>query len=515
VGAAEPLAPSRDQDPPKADGISAARAALLSLGALVLAAALADLGDIHALEHGDSLVPVLVSLQRWTPMYWDQERYGMLVPLLALPFRDPLVNLLLQRGLLVLAGLASVVLLACFALPRRIGLLAGLLSAGSLLLLMPAPWLFEFLGDQPYGLSLALVLAGLLVADAREGRRGRARLGLAVVLCLLGHWVNATAGLFLAPVALARAAAERFTMGEPPLPHGLRRQLVVDLGLLGLGVAAGWASIQLYPIVTGYPLRLDVGSWPVSAWPGLLGTLLRRGLAGAGPAWPIAAGCAAVAGLALPWPPAAGQAPSSPRRRAALRALALVAAALAYALWTATLHWVSANEFHWRYLAPSLVLAHLAALSLLCEPISRLRPAARPALAAALLLVPLGAAVAYGPPSLSRVEAELDARLGTWTEDVLSARCDLVAGDYWSVWPAVWHAGWVAYGRGSPAPYGITHRTNATARFWKGRPAGELRICRIRGKEEQSEYWLRAFHLWPVRALEERKTVEVVVPNAP
>ena len=42
-------------------------------------------------------MPVLVSLQRWTPFYWDQERYGMLIPALALPVRDPLLNLLLQR----------------------------------------------------------------------------------------------------------------------------------------------------------------------------------------------------------------------------------------------------------------------------------------------------------------------------------------------------------------------------------------------------------------------------------
>ncbi len=505
---AGPLAQAHDAEAAPARGTSAALVGVSSLAALALAAVLADLGDLHALEHGDSLVPVLVSLQRWTPMYWDQERYGMLIPLLALPFRDPLANLLVQRGLLVLGGLAAVVLLGLWALPRRVGLLTGLLAAGSLLLLLPAPWRFEFLGDQPYGPSLALVVAALLVAGAGEGRPGPLRLGLAALLCLLGHWVNATAGLLLAPVALARAACDRLD-GVPAA--ALRRQLMVELGLLGLGLAAGWASIQLYPIVTGYALRLDLGAWPVSAWPGMLGRLLRTGLAGAGPAWPVAVGCAAVAGLLLPWPRAEGEAPW-PRRRALSRAAALVAAALAYALWTATLRWVSANEFHWRYLAPPLVLVHLAGLSLLCEPVRRWRPAARPALAAALLLLPLGAAVAYGPPSLSRVEADLDARLGTWTDDVLSARCDLVAGDYWSVWPAVWHAGWVAYRRGVPAPYGVTHRTNATARFWKGRPAGELRICRVRGKEEQSEYWLRAFHLWPVRTLEERRTVEVVAP---
>ncbi len=150
------------------------RTAIL-LASLALAAALVDLGAFHALEHADSIVPVLVSLQRWTPFYWDQERYGMLVPLLALPVRDPLWNLFLQRGLLVLAGLAAVLLLARHVLAGRDWPLAGALAAGGLLLAAPAPWLCEDLGDQPYGVSIALALAGLAVAEpGKDGRRGPA-----------------------------------------------------------------------------------------------------------------------------------------------------------------------------------------------------------------------------------------------------------------------------------------------------------------------------------------------------
>ncbi len=51
----------------------------------------------------------------------------MLVPLLAVPVRDPLWNLLLQRGLLVLAGLAAVLLLARHVLAGRDWPLAGAL----------------------------------------------------------------------------------------------------------------------------------------------------------------------------------------------------------------------------------------------------------------------------------------------------------------------------------------------------------------------------------------------------
>jgi hypothetical protein len=465
---------------------------------------------------------VLVSLQRWTPLYWDQERYGMLVPLLALPFRDPLANLLVQRGLLILAGLASAVLLARWALAGRGARLAGILGAGTLLLLLPAPWLFEYLGDQPYGLSLALGLAGLLlVAPGDAGRRGRRwpRRGAALGLSLLAGWVNAGAGLFLAPVALARALADR--LDGLPARQVLRR-LAAELLLIGAGLLAGQACIWLYPVLSGHPLRLDLGTWPTSRWPWALWQLLSSGVRGAGLAWGAAVTGAALLGLLLPWAPeaappvavAAGARPGA-RRRLLLRAALLLGAALAYALATAVLRWVAANQFHWRYLAPSLLLAHLCGLSLLAEPLARARRLRGPALAAALALLPAAAVAAFGPRSPAGVRADLDAALGRWTEDVLAARCDLVAGDYWTVWPAVWHAAWAARQRGLPAPYGLTHRANPTARFWKGKAPPELRICRVRGAEAEAERWLRAFHLWPVRLLEERATVEVVAPAIP
>src|ERR1700684_2175795 len=55
-----------------------------------------SLGKFQQNQNADSIVPVLVSLQHWKPFYWETNRYGMLVPLLAIPFRHPLVNLIFQ-----------------------------------------------------------------------------------------------------------------------------------------------------------------------------------------------------------------------------------------------------------------------------------------------------------------------------------------------------------------------------------------------------------------------------------
>jgi hypothetical protein len=479
------------------------------LGSLALAAALVDLGSFHALEHGDSIVPVLVSLQRWTPFYWDQERYGMLVPLVALPVRHPLANLLLQRGLLVLAGLATVLLLARHVLAGRDWPLAGAVAAALLLAAAPAPWLFEYLGDQPYGLSLALALAGLALAEPRaaagdpDRRRAPVHVAGGLLLVLLAHWVNAATGVLLLALAAARAAVD-LVEGEPAAR--VRARLAGDGALLVAGLVAGQLFLRLYSPLTGHPLRLDVGPLAPADWPRAWGVFFGNAWRD-GSAWGGALAAAALAGATLlALRPLRGHlAP------ALLRAGALAAAALAYALFVGSLRWVEENAFHWRYLAPSAVLVHLAAASLLAEPLARLPRVARGAGIAALALVPAAALAAYGPPSLARVRADLDRVGGRHTEDVLAAGCQLVAGDYWSVWPAVFHVALVSAERGRPsAVFGLTHRANPTVARWSSLPREALRICRPRGEEAQAERWLRDFNLWPVRPLERRETVDVL-----
>ncbi len=486
------------------------------LAALVAAAALLDLGDLHRLEHGDSIVPVLVSLQRWTPFYWDQERFGMLVPLLALPVRDPLWNLLLQRGLMIFAGLATVVLLARHLFAERDWPLVGAAAAATLLLFAPAPWRFEFLGDQPYGLALALALGGLAFAEPAPGggRRPRWRLAAGLLLVLLAHAVNPATGVVLGLLALARALEDWFT--EPAEARGaVRERLLVDAGLLAVGLAAGQLSIRLYPVVTGQPLRLAVGFLPPGRWPAAWGATVARAWAEA-PGWGVALLLGAgLGGALLALPSSRGW-----RRDALVRAGTLLFAAVAYAAFVGALSWVAENDHHPRYLAPAAVLLHLAVISLLAEPLARAARASRPAFAAALLALPLAALAVGGAPSLAGVRADLDGRTGRLTEDVLAARCQLIAGDYWSVWTGVWHASLVARERGLRSAggdgpwrvWGVSHRATPTVAQWKALPAASLRICRPRGEEpeREAERWLRAYHAWPVRVMERRATVDVL-----
>ena len=103
----------------------------------VAAGSVVSRGSLHWLHNGDTLVPVLVSLQKWTPFFWEQDRIGMLVPLLTRPLRHPLLNLLAQEAIYVSSALAAMFLLPRYMLRDGSYTLAGTFSAVAYLGLAP------------------------------------------------------------------------------------------------------------------------------------------------------------------------------------------------------------------------------------------------------------------------------------------------------------------------------------------------------------------------------------------
>jgi hypothetical protein len=451
---------------------------------------------------------VLVSLQRFTPFYWDQERYGMLVPLLALPVRDPFWNLLLQRGLLVVAGLSVPLLAARHVLAGRDWVLAGLLSAAGLLAFWPARWSFDFLGSQPYGLSLALALGGLALAEP-GGRWGHrfVRWGLGLCVVVAAHWVNAAAGLALLPLAAARAGVDRLE-GEDR--RRILERLAVDGALLVAGLAAGVLFTRLHPPSGPYSGWSYSQLLPPSEW-GQGISAFARGVAWASGRWPAFALGSALAGVLL-----LGARELRPQLRGALlRSGALAAAALAYAAVIAVLRWVGENAWHPRYFAPSAVLLQVAAVGLLAEGLARLPGVRRGAGLAALALLPIAAMAGWGAPSLAGVRDDLARVAGARTAAVLAARCDLIAGDYWTVWPSTWHVNAALAERGEERRvWGVAHRCTPTATQWQPLPRQSLRVCVARGEEQKAARWLEQCGFGAATVAERGAGVDVWVAAA-
>lgn len=396
-----------------------------------------DLGRLHSFQGSDSFIPVLVSLQRWTPFFWEQDRFGMLVPLLAMPFHNPFVNMLVQSWVMLVAALLAPFLVARWLAGAASGWwLAGALTNALLLLVARPEVQFDWLVVQPYALSIALGTAALLAAE----RASAASLAAAIVLMLLAHWVNVGVAMVLAPLVLLRGR------------HVLRSILVTAAGAGG-----GMALIPLSPFRTPSNL-IPASDWP-NAWLQLLGNVLTPFLY---PAVVVAIAIAAAVGAAFLWARTEG-------RDAARAATMAVVAAAMYWLFTGTSRWIQMNMYFPRYVYPSVLLCSVAA-ALIAAALLRDRAKSATALIVAVLAV--ATAIGYGRPSLREIRSTLDQRFGRLTPDVITSGARVIGGEYWTVWPAVFHANLAAYrqARRRRPIYGLAFRSKPTDGLWSSEP---------------------------------------------
>jgi hypothetical protein len=204
-------------------------------------------------------------------------------------------------------------------------------------------------------------------------------------------------------------------------------------------------------------------------------------------------------------------------RSAARRSLPMVAGLLAVAaalfVFMSSLEHVAQNHSA-RYVIPSVLVWQMALIGFAVVQFGAVLPVTRwsrvlPAgLAVAMTLVVM---VAHGRPGLDVVRRELDATLGKYTDDILAAQCTHVTGDYWHVWPAVFHVNLRLAESGSPRTvWGIAHRSRATESLWRDVPWQTVRIAEIKGDERQAAEVLTRYHVPPRAEQSPHGTIRVM-----
>jgi len=326
----------------------AERRRLVAVGVVALLIALwMDLSPLHRFHDSDSLVPVLMSLQRWTPFYWEQNRFGSLLPLLAMPVRGPFHNLLTQVGLRLLAVVLSFFLLARTVVPRSYWPAVG---ATTLALYIAGKGLFAhcFLQMQPYPQAVALALGGVAVlGDSRKIWR---IVGAALLLGL-AFWVSPSIIFWLLSLLALRPHPRPLSRLPPPFPRergggeGLHR-------LLPFALILGAFAISL--VATKYAdwAATDLGAAKVSTWPHAWAALAVGAAKFLGV--PLALAAAVLAGCVV----AARR--SARARFAAVVGLCLLAPAGAELLALGTSSWVHLNDLTIRFLCCGLLSAGMA-----------------------------------------------------------------------------------------------------------------------------------------------------------
>jgi hypothetical protein len=512
------------------------------LVALVACSLWIDFSRIHRFHNSDSLVMVLTSLYQWTPLFWEQDRLGMLFPLLAVPWHHPLANLLAQGAMTTLVGLSSFFLLGYYVAGRDRGITIGALCGIFLVVFARLEQRFAHLiYVHQFATASAVGLAGLILLDRWARGRSAILAAAAVVLVFVAHWINPGVAFAFGPLLVARGLCfrplgdyfdqldrARLSGGaEPPWPwtsNAADAAAAVPAGRLRaarlskdevVGIAAVACSLAGSVILSrtlAEPLPyafLPPDEWwacAVGVWNSLNGLYQHR--------WYGAVNVTALVGLAtLYWPAGRKAARLSLRMAAGL----LLAAAVQYAFMTSLDH---VHRTHYpRYVAMAVLFWQAALVGFAVIQVAAVMPATKLGTRLPTLLVAamtLVVAVGHGRPSISVVRAEIDASLGKYTDDILAARCTHVTGDYWHVWPAMFHVNMRLADERSPRlVWGIAQRSLPTEKYWRQIPWTEVRIAEIIGDEPQSRGFRAHYRLPPVAEREQVGRIRVLCPTAP
>ena len=385
-------------------------------------AAWMGLGTLHQFQHADSLLTVLVSTQRWTPFFWGQDRFGMLIPLVAMPIRHPLANLLTQGWMMTCGALLAPFVMARFLTGRAGPWLAIGACTNTL-------WLVT----QPYGLSISLGFAALILAADHP------RLSASVTaftLLALACWVNIGVGLMLAIATVI--------VGSRPV-----RLLTLAAAGMALASLAARYGAAAHTVTSLAAPRQWLDGW----------RQLLEGLAGVTASPGAIVGIAIGTALAIAW---LWRTDALPPWRAVT---AICVMAVGTWLVVGTSLWVGMNRYAFRYMYPTLMIAGVGVSIVVAALFARRAKALTGAALAAWAVV---VAVRYGTPSLATVERDIDTRFGGKTAAVLHNGATVVGGDYWRVWPAVFHANLTLFRTHMNARvFGLAYRSEATDSLWQ------------------------------------------------
>lgn len=441
-----------------------------------------DLSSIHRHHNGDSAVQILVSLERWTPFFWEQNRYGMLLPLLALPFENPFHNLLAQVWLRSVAMILSFFLLARVVLPRLYWPAVGGAALG-LFLAAKSVAHQNYLQTQPYFQAMALALGGVLLFD----RGGRARIPGALLIAL-AFWISPGTLFWLLPLLWLR----RMLGLEPGWPDrrfwptwkDLRAGRGLSLFLLiGACFAASLIASAAYAFFA-YG-GTDLGAGRVVDWPTAWRGLAEKAVHYLSASWIVLLGLALAVASALT---IAG------RRRGALAisaGLCLLGAAACELAILGTSGWIHREFFDIRFLTSGLIALIVAGPALILPVLLERKPASwhRAAnLLALTALLPI-LFLRFGPPSVSRARRALDEGPGRHSAEILASGSTHVLGNFWRVWPTVLHANLLLFERGERRRvWGISHRSAPTRDLWQPPDWKQARFAVLGAESDVERY---------------------------
>ncbi len=482
-----------------------------------VAAVWLDFTSFHRLATSDSIVFVLASLYEMRLFFWEQDRIGMLVPLVASWCDSPFHNLLIQTGSTIFVGLTMPLMLARVLTPHRMAPLAVTAMNAAFLFFAPDTLHENWMLVCNYPSGLLLGFTAITLLDSRPAGVSWNRRALRLIVCaflmLLAHYQYFGVILYLGPLVVFRAWMQSGPGAPVPFRDWKRIALrpftdsraraSVSLMLLALG-AVGLAMLLIRwtnPItVRTSPSASPPELW-MSIWSYMIGNVAE--LPGMGAFTVCVVGVCSV-GFAF--------ALYAERRLLATLAIAVLPALLAASVefgFLGTREWMIRNDFHPRYLVAALTslttaLALLGLVPLLARIPSRTET---PAIILAGVLLLAAATGRYSWPSPEGVRRLIDDKCGAMTSVLIETQCEAVGGDYWVVWMSMFHINMTLYERGEDrVVFGVGYRSQPMRGRWLQFPDGfRVALPEEDFGEVQSKAEYRG--LAPFEKIEERDAV--------
>lgn len=443
-----------------------------------------DFGNFHRGHNGDSIVAVLVGLVRWTPFFWQQNRYGMLWPYLLQWIHHPLWHLLAHQGCCIFAGLLSHLFLTGWIKPHGAWITSGLISCGLLFFLAPAHYRFDLLSSAQFittPITLGALAWMIVHAFQRHQHRFYAHL-LALFLLCLACWVNVALPFLLLPLTFMQQ--DFWQRGQQTDTVRTQFLLLLVAGFFGWSLMLGVFDLAY----TNQGLALQM--WLYSYRMHLLHLYQELCVNQQGPyllyAW---LACIVIV--------LGGMKNAHFHRglsKIYLPVVSIVMTCLLYSFFVSTRLFAQWNQYAFRYMLPSALMIQIALVALVVLSWKQDADTYK-SIFMAFFFAFFGALYAYGWPSIAGLRNDLDTKLGQYTENLLEADSTHFVGAYQTVWPTVFHVNWKRYEQGSRKRiWGLSNRCFPTRDLWYDRPRSQWRLAAAKGDREK-KMWLEAMEL--------------------
>jgi hypothetical protein len=366
--------------------------------------------EIAGLQDGDGILTSLISTQKLTWYFWGQDRLANLLPAIAAPIRDPEWNLRVQLFLRTfMSALAPAAVLVLFKQTGRSLLLATAVAQFMLAVTLSGGALYNIYAQHnPFSSSLVLYA---LSAIAFLRLRGALAAIACVVIAFLGYTTNLALLVLILPLLAVCAVMEV----QP------RRQLLGLMACQALAAGLAYAHAKKFgDSVTSFGVHI---SWQaiVDGWHGLSAVHVKL--------WPLAL-ILIVAGIA------AYRLRARETTTAWLIALGMIPAITGMSC----LSWVQLNGYDIRYYL-IFVITFAACCSYVLVRAVRMpektysfQPLLASLLMAGVFFIGLRGLSANPTELVSprwREQSDSTARIA------LQEGAQLIVGDFWDVWPAV------------------------------------------------------------------------------